>query len=132
MTLSFGTTAGLEYVIQKTSALPKATRQHKVFLVIDGPAAEGVLSGDFVSVLLPGITVASALDIPASALTQEGYVWHVDADNRLQRLQPDVLFRRRDRVIVRAPEDGETWRIATTPLVSFLPGLTVRAQIAGN
>ena len=100
--------------------------------MIENPSAKGVLSGDFVRVLLPGVTVSDALDIPASALTQEGYVWHVDTDDRLQRIHPGVLFRRQDRVIVSAPEGGDTWRVARTPLVSFLPGRRVRAQDAGN
>lgn len=110
--------------------LDETTRQHKVFLEIESPVSDQVLSGDFVTILLPGITVPAALDLPESALTQEGYVWCLDTEDRLQRLEPTVLFRRQDRVIVEAPNDKQHWRIAVTPLVSFLPGQQVQARIA--
>lgn len=109
--------------------LDETTRLYKVFLEMENPAGKEVLTGDFVKVLLPGITVPSALDIPASALTQEGYVWHLNAEDRLQRSEPTVLFRRQDRVVVEAPESSDAWRIAVTPLVSFLPGQKVQPQI---
>ncbi len=112
--------------------LDETTRQHKVFLEIENPATDDVLSGDFVTILLPGVTVPAALDLPESALTQEGYVWHLDAEDRLRRLEPTVLYRRQDRVIVEAPQDKQQWRIAVTPLVSFLPGQKVQARIAEN
>lgn len=112
--------------------LDETTRQYKVFLAINDSSAKNVLSGDFVKVLLPGVTVPKALDIPASALTQEGYVWHVDAQDRLQRIEPDVLFRRQDRVIVGVAEGKEKWRVAVTPLASFLPGQKVQTQAWGS
>ena len=112
--------------------LDESTRQHKVFLEIKNPGSGQVLSGDFVTIVLPGTTVTAALDLPASALTQEGYVWHLDGEDRLRRTEPVVLFRRNDRVIVRAPEDRDRWRIVITPLVSFLPGQKVQARAAGN
>lgn len=112
--------------------LDETTRQYKVFLELSGPGSKRVLSGDFVRVMLPGITVPAALSIPASAFTQEGYVWHLDAEDRLQRVTPRVLFRRRGRIVIEAPEGAGTWRIATTPLASFLPGQKVRAKQVGN
>ena len=112
--------------------LDETTRQYKVFLEVTGPGSKRVLSGDFVRVMLPGITVPAALSIPASALTQEGYVWHLDGQDRLQRVTPRVLFRRRGRIVIEAPEGAGAWRIATTPLVSFLPGQKVRAEKVEN
>lgn len=108
--------------------LDEATRQYKVFLHIRGEEARNVLSGDFVRVLLPGTTVAAALNVPTSALTQEGHVWYVDDRDRLQRMTPKILFRRQDRAVIAAPAGGESWRVAVTPLASFLPGKHVRAR----
>ena len=106
--------------------LDETTRQYKVFLELREAGSGSVLSGDFVRVLLPGITVPATLNIPASALTQEGYVWHLDASDRLQRVTPRILFRRDGRIVIEAPNGADTWRIATTPLASFLPGRKVR------
>ena len=102
------------------------TRQYKVFLDVKKSASNKILSGDFVTVLLPGITVASAFDLPASALTQEGVIWHLDSADRLQKLEPKVLFRRHDRVVIAAPAETSELRVAVTPLVSFLPGQSVQ------
>ncbi|WP_136660453.1 efflux RND transporter periplasmic adaptor subunit [Nitratireductor sp. XY-223] len=112
--------------------LDETTRQYKVFLEVDDPATETVLSGDFVQVVLPGITVPASLNIPASALTKEGDVWFIDGQDRLQRMKPRVLFRRGDRIVVETGEEEQTWRVATTPLVSFLPGQQVRAVEPGS
>ena len=117
-------------VRQAGGFLDETTRQYKVFLEVTDAAPEPLLSGDFVRVRLPGISVAAALNIPASALTQEGYIWHVDADNRLQRQSPRVLFRRQDRIIVESPAAHSDWQVVITPLASFLPGQSVRPQAA--
>ncbi|MEM1200901.1 MAG: efflux RND transporter periplasmic adaptor subunit [Pseudomonadota bacterium] len=112
--------------------LDETTRQYKVFLHISGKEARNVLSGDFVRVLLPGTTVAAGLNVPASALTQEGHVWYVDDEDRLQRMTPRILFRRQDRAVIAAPTGQDSWRIAVTPLASFLPGKRVHARTGGG
>ncbi len=106
--------------------LDETTRQYKVFLEINGAEGKKVLSGDFVRVSLPGVTAPNALDVPASALTQEGEVWHVDANNRLRRFTPKILFRHQDRLVIEAPAGTYTLYVAITPLASFLPRQTVR------
>ncbi len=112
--------------------LDEKSRQYRIFLKISNPGTNTVLSGDFVTVLLEGITIGRALDIPSSALTQEGFVWHVDAADLLQRVEPEVLFRRQNRVIIKVPEGRDDWRIAVTPLISFLPGQRVEPRSVGN
>jgi RND family efflux transporter MFP subunit len=109
--------------------LDEKTRQYRVFLEIAGPDKAQVLSGDFVRVLLPGITVPATMTIAESLLTQEGYIWYLDDDDRLQRTMPEVLFRHGDKIVIRAPGEAEVWRVATTPLASFLPGQQVRTDI---
>ena len=108
--------------------LDEATRQHKVFLEVQNGDTSELFAGDFVRVVLPGRTIAATLDIPASALTREGHVWFLDGDDRLQRVKPQVLFRKGDRVVVQPPSIQKDWRIAVTPLVSFLPGQMVKVK----
>jgi RND family efflux transporter MFP subunit len=108
--------------------LDQKTRQYRVFLEITASGETTVLSGDFVRVLLPGITVPLALNIPESALTQEGYIWYVDDEDNLQRYVPEVIFRHQNRIIIRALEGLDKLRIAIMPLASFLPGQQVQPQ----
>lgn len=128
----FGQPVAQAEIRQGGGFLDEKTRQYKIFLEIREPVKETVLSGDLVRVLLPGITVQTALNIPESALTQEGYIWYLDEENRLQRKTPQVLFRQQNRIIIRVAEGAYSWRIAITPLASFLPGQKVRPQIAEN
>jgi len=120
--------------------LDQQSRQHRIFLEVQNADKSPILSGDFVRVALPGISVADALNVPASALTQEGELWYLDQQDRLQRLQPEILFRKQQRLIIRAPliphrplspqgpQSEKNWRIAITPLAAFLPGQQVLAQ----
>ena len=126
--------------------LDQQSRQHRIFLEIQNADKSPILSGDFVRVALPGISVSDALNVPASALTQEGELWYLDQQDRLQRLQPEILFRKQQRLIIRvpqslqrphrslspqgpqSPQSEKNWRIAITPLAAFLPGQQVQAQ----
>ncbi|MEM7301485.1 MAG: efflux RND transporter periplasmic adaptor subunit [Pseudomonadota bacterium] len=112
--------------------LDEQTRQYKLFLEIKEPNQKTILSGDFVSVILEGVEIENSVDIPSSALTQDGYVWYLNKDNRLQRYEPRVFFRRHDRVIVSPPVDLAELRVATIPLASFLPGQQVKPNIVGE
>jgi len=108
--------------------LDEQTRQYQVFLDIQKTDATTVLSGDFVRVVLPGKTLPDTLNIAASSLTQDGYIWHLDAEDRLQKSPVEVLFHRHTRIIVRAPAASSSWRVAVSPLASYLPGQQVQAQ----
>lgn len=112
--------------------LDESSRQYKVFLEIDDAQSTAVLSGDFLQVALPGKAIQKALNIPETALTREGFVWHLDDDDRLQRFDPEILFRRHDRIVIEAPKGASTWRIASTPLASFLPGQQAQAEDVGG
>ena len=57
--------------------LDQASRQYKVFLEIADAQSTTVLSGDFLRIVLPGKAIPKALNIPETALTREGYIWHL-------------------------------------------------------
>ena len=124
-----GAPLGEARIRQGGGYLDTQTRQPRIFLDVANPG-ESLIAGDFVRVELTGRTVANTLTVPEAALTRSGHIWMVDADNLLVRIAPEILFRADGDLIVAAPEDGGPWRIATTPLASFLPGLEVapRAQ----
>ncbi|WP_254054606.1 efflux RND transporter periplasmic adaptor subunit [Roseovarius sp. EL26] len=112
--------------------LDQKTRQFRVFLDLSATDNEVILPGDFVRVILQGRSLDATLNVPATALTREGYVWHVDNNEQLQRFKPSILFRANNRVVIAAPE-GETFlQVAVTPLAIFLPNQWVQPMNAGK
>ena len=75
-----------------------------------------------------GRAIADTLTIPESALSRAGYVWMVDTDDLLARVEPDILFRADGQLVIATPEGSGPWRVAMTPLASFLPGQRVAPQ----
>ena len=124
-----GTALGEARIRQGGRFLDQETRQPRVFVEVTEPG-EGVLAGDFVRVVFPGRILPDTLTLPESALSRAGHVWMVDADNLLQRLTPDILFRAEGMLVIAAPEGTGTRRVAVTPLASFLPGQRVTPQEA--
>ena len=116
--------------------LDKETHQYKLFLEVEGASANLVLPGEFIRVALPGRIANDSLAIPESALTREGFVWYVDDEDRLRQFMAKVLFHRDDSIIIDKPSSESMgihhlskWRIATTPLASFLSGNAVKPII---
>ncbi len=104
--------------------LDQDTRQVRVFLDVTSPD-DRILAGDFLKVRLPGRMISDTLTLPESTLTRAGHIWLVGDDEHLQRLNPDILFRSEGTITISAPEGSDSWRVAKTPLTSFLPGQRV-------
>ena len=124
-----GTPLGRARVRQGGGFLDPQTRQRSIFLEVIDPG-DGILAGDFVRVSFDGRAIADTLTLPESALSRAGYVWMVGADDLLLRVEPDILFRAEDRLVIAAPDGPAPWRVAITPLASFLPGQRVAPQEA--
>lgn len=122
-----GALLGEARIRQGGGYLDKQTRQPRIFLDVANPSA-GLIAGDFVRVEFAGRTIANTLTLPEAALTRSGHIWIVDADNLLVRMAPEILFRTDGNLVIAAPEGAGPWRIATTPLASFLPGMKVAPQ----
>lgn len=106
------------------------TRQMRVFLELSKPD-DGLLAGDFLRVLFEGRMLPDTLTVPETALTRAGYVWFVDAQDLLVRHAPDILFRSKGQITISVPDHpgAGPWRVAKTPLASFLPGQRVTPQL---
>lgn len=124
-----GRPLGQARIARSGGFLDRETRQRRVFLEVTDPSAD-VLAGDFVRVTLPGRDLADTITIPEGALTRAGHIWLVDADNLLERLTPQILFRADHQVTIAAPGPDGPWHVALTPLASFLPGQRVTPQRA--
>ncbi|XYK79708.1 MAG: efflux RND transporter periplasmic adaptor subunit [Labrenzia sp.] len=123
-----GVKIGTAGVRESGGFLDPQSRKHQLFLEVK-PLKEGhILPGAFVELHLPVRPIGNTLRIPESALTQNGFVWHVDRVNRLQRFAAQSLFHDTGDVVVAAPEElaQETGlRIVAFPMSAFLPGRKV-------
>lgn len=119
-----GTALGKARIRQGGGFLDQETRQPRIFLEVTNPG-DRLLAGDFVRVVFTGRAIPNTVTVPESALSRSGHIWMVDADDRLVRVKPDILFRDEDALVIAAPEGDGPWRIAVTPLASFLPGMRV-------
>ncbi len=123
-----GNLVGSATIRQSGGYLDKNTRQYRVFLSVNPQGDTSVLAGEFLQASFDGRLLNGVLDLSADSMTREGYVWHVDQEDLLQRLTPKILFRKHDRIFIQAPAQGDTWRVVKTPLASFLPGQPVVAN----
>lgn len=108
--------------------LDPQSRRYQLYLDVTGQADAGLVPGAFVRVLLPGRSQNDTLRIPDGALTQDGFVWYLDAANRLQRFAASPLFRSAGDVVISLPHDFSApngLRIIPMPMSSFLPGQLV-------
>ncbi|WP_461384576.1 efflux RND transporter periplasmic adaptor subunit, partial [Devosia indica] len=122
-----GEPLGAARIRQGGGFLDQRTRQPRIFLEIANPG-DGVLAGDFVRVEFTGRALANTVTIPESSLSRAGAVWFVDSDDRLSRIQPDILFRSGGSLTIAAPDTRASWRVVLTPLASFIPGQRVTPQ----
>ena len=124
-----GNSLGNAHVRQGGGFLDQSTRQYRVFLEVHKTDEQAVLSGDFLRAVLTGRVVKDTLSVPETALTRAGHVWFVDQNDQLLRVVAEVMFRRTNHVVIKAPGDSQTWRLAITPLASFLPGQRVAPHV---
>lgn len=119
-----GALLGEAHIRQGGGFLDRQTRQPRIFLEV-ASLSEGLVAGDFVRVEFTGRTIADTLTVPEAALTRAGHIWIVDANDLLVRITPKILFRADGNLVIAALEGSGPWRVATTPLASFLPGQQV-------
>ncbi|MEX0301884.1 MAG: efflux RND transporter periplasmic adaptor subunit, partial [Leisingera sp.] len=124
-----GRLLGQARIRQGGGFLDPKTRQVRIFLDVTDPQ-ETVLAGDFLRVSFRGRELANTLTLPESTLTRAGHIWQVDGGNLLQQITPRVLFRKEGTITIAAPEGAGPWRVAKTPLASFLPGQRVSPKPA--
>jgi len=115
------------------------TRQYSLYLEIGKKSSNQALSGDFVIVDLPGRKVSNSLVIPEGSLTRDGLVWYLDDNDQLRHFLAKVLFYDKQQIIIQAPlkesigqHYPSEWRIATTPLASFLVGNLMYPILEGD
>jgi len=120
-------------VIEVLSDLDEVGRMARVLvriadpLHLERPAAERrpLLVGAFVEASLEGRAVEDVAVIPRPALRGDGEVWLMDAEDRLEIREVEIVWRGRDEVYVqRGLDPGE--RLVTSRIATPVPGMELR------
>ncbi len=117
------------YLVRDSRRLDKETRLRTLFLQVDHPLRHTppLLPGTFVRAAIEGKPMAGLLCLPLTALTKEGVVWFVDAQNRLVRYRTDPVFHGENVVYVDVPKKATPpMKVAVSPNSSFINGLAVQ------
>lgn len=105
------------------------TRQRAAIVTVDQPLQQNppLLPGTFVEASLRGRFVDNLWQLPASALSQRGEIWIVDATDTLRKFATTSLFSAGGYIYVPVPNGlaDAPQRVVVHPLSSYLPGLRV-------
>ncbi len=101
-----------------------------VLKVLNTPSQSvAVLSGDFVSVEIPGLNKAGLLAVPASSVSSQGDVWFVDGEKYLRNFQANVAFQHQGIVYLQPPKalglELSALDILSAPLPHYVDGQKV-------
>ncbi|MBY5948353.1 efflux RND transporter periplasmic adaptor subunit [Photobacterium rosenbergii] len=109
-----------QYVTQQT-------RQRSIVLVVDKPfeQEQPLFPGTFVSATIQGDEVDNLWQLPASALSQQGEIWTVDAQGVLAKAPASPVFERQQHIYVEPTQAGDAVQVVLRPLSNFKVGMKV-------
>ncbi|MEM1024452.1 MAG: efflux RND transporter periplasmic adaptor subunit [Myxococcota bacterium] len=122
-------------VIEVLSDLDQVGRMARVLVAIEDPLhldrpeadRQPLLLGAFVEASLEGRAVQDVAVIPRPALRGEDEVWLMDAEDRLEIRDVEIVWRGRDEVYVqRGLKAGE--RLVTSRIATPVPGMALRTS----
>ena len=114
-------------LVRRGGKLDAKTRLRTVYI---RPDQAGILPGMFVTVFLRGGRVSNLLGVPESALTRDGYIWHVDSKDRLVSMAARVAFYQGGKAFVENVSGANSLRVVLMPVQSFYAGVRVSPRMA--
>jgi RND family efflux transporter MFP subunit len=122
--------SGLAQIDRASGMIDRNSGMRELYITYR-PSTSGsdpLLPGEFVEVVLPGKDMTQLLRVPQSAYTRDGYLWVIDNQNQLQRVQTAPLFVDQTSLFFPKPDQYAVtagWRIAVIPQARFVPGMQV-------
>jgi len=120
------TEQGVEYdafVKRMASTVDERTRFSRAILGIDHPNPK-LVPGVFVEVHIVGPMRRDVWILPLNALQEDGAIWGITSDNKLQKLQPEILQISKEHVV--AKSDGRTISVVQGSLPEATENASVR------
>ena len=122
------------YIDRKEQHLDDASRQRNIIVALDNPfeAEKPLIPGTFLSVEIGGKQLQNVLELPSSAISQDGDVWYANEQNKLVNVTANKLFERDELVYISPIYGVDEALIVVRPLVSYLSGMSVTPVIDGD
>lgn len=114
-------------LLRLVGEVDQATRMARALFAVERPlegAGPELLLGARVAVMLESTRPARGAAVPRGALYEDGHVFVVDDEDRLERVEVEVEWRRGEDVIVTGLTDGQ--RLVVSPLAAPAPGAKLR------
>ncbi|WP_323752837.1 efflux RND transporter periplasmic adaptor subunit [Marinobacter sp.] len=122
--------------IQRTQLhLDETSRQQSVIAAVDRPLEQTSMlaPGTFLRAEIEGRELSDLWRLPSSSLSQRGEVWYVN-DGVLARFSADPVASDEQAIYIRPPASlyGQTVKVLTNPLSTYLPGMAVHPVEASD
>lgn len=101
-------------------------------VVVEITDTEGLLPGLFMRAEFQGNQYDNVLIVPENMFSNDGYLWHVDEKETLQRFAPEILFQKDGMFFVKSPLNDASALNLTVGRDVFFPDVKVQAYTAKN
>lgn len=134
LTNTNGTQHWQGYVQRIEQHLDASSRQRALIVAIDSPLTQtpALFPGTFLTAAVQGTTLNAIWALPASAISQSGYVWYLDDSNNLMNFKANKLFEKEDKVYISPLKDKENIQIVIRPLNNYLVGMNMTPTLSNN
>ena len=102
-----------------------------VLEVSNNQAAEYLMPGTFVKAFIPGKSTDGLVKVPASSLSRDGYIWHVENDV-LHRFKANIAYRKDDYIVLQGLDAAVKLQVVRYPQSAFLAGQAVNSQTVAD
>ncbi|USD67438.1 efflux RND transporter periplasmic adaptor subunit [Vibrio sp. SCSIO 43136] len=126
-----GQTQWQGYIDRIEQHLSTQTRQRDVVIVVDNPLtlSQPLYPGTFVQANIQGEQIDTLWELPASAISQQGEIWTVNANGVLVNTAVTTAFEKQDKVYISS--QSESAQVVKRPLSSFKAGMKVSPKVEG-
>jgi len=104
------------------SSLNSQTRFAPVSIGFETPP-ENLIPGIFVELDIKGPIISNALSIPAAALQKGKVIWSLDAENKLQAVNQEIVFSNDEHVVI---QSSSAMNIITSKMPGAIEGILVK------
>jgi len=121
------------YVTRIEQHLDLTSRQRSLIVAVDHPFDQdiGLFPGTFVQAHIEGAMLDNTWQLPASAISQQGDIWFISADNQLNKVAANKIFEKAGSVYVTPIEALKSARIIKRPLSNYIVGMLVTPKVEG-